>query len=299
MSSHTLTVALVGAGPVVDRLAERIDARPDLRLVARTAATERPPAGTDVVVYVPTPAELAADAPREILTRLLRDGHDVVSTLPAGGPTRAALREACAAGESTYHATGAFQSAIGIRSARSLSEVTRDIRRVDLVEELVFPTSAVHPWDTLGDNGISAAAADAVADWYEAGLRVLDEAVFAGAAGADTVVRSEIEVIAGADGAVEKVVVDRELGPRLGYRSVWTVADEVDVPLRYRLTTSTPAGRGTATIEFRFAGGLHPADHLTCVGVLDALRPVHDAEPGIAHRDPSITALIPDARLVG
>ncbi|WP_275426192.1 hypothetical protein [Nocardia arizonensis] len=40
-----------------------------------------------------------------------------------------------------------------------------------------------------------------------------------------------------------------------------------------------------------------PADHLICVGILEAVRPVHESAAGISHRDPSITALRSDDRL--
>lgn len=305
MSSPTLAVAVLGAGLLAERIAERIGARADLEVTACTPASQAPPAGTECVVYVPAFAEITGAAPDIVLPQLLRDGFDVVSTAPLDDHVPPPeLVDACHAGESTFHATGAFQSTIPARMLRSLAEVTRDIRRVELVEELDFGDAGVYPWDSVRDIGIgttetatATAAAAAVDGYYAAGLRVLDDAVFAGAAGATATHSSSVEVVTDLDGAVEKVIVGRDLGPTLSYRSIWSAPGADRAPLRYQLVTTTGTARGTANVRFRFTEGLHPADHLTCVNVVEALRPIHAHGPGIAHRDLSITRLVPDDRL--
>lgn len=305
MSSPTLAVAVLGAGPFADRIADRIRARAHLEVSARIETLQSPPEGTACVVYVPTFAEIAADTPGSVLPELLSDGYDVISTAPLDGHVPPAeLLDACRTGQSTFHATGAFQATIPARLIRSLTEVTRGIRRVELVEELDFPEAGVYPWGGRHDIGIGAtgseaavAGAAAVDGYYTAGLRVLDDAVFHSAAGASETPSSTVEVITDGSGAVQRVIVDRELGPGLSYRSIWTTTTEDRAPLRYQLITTTDTARGTANVRFRFTEGLHPADHLTCVNVIEALRPVHEHGPGIAHRDLSITRLMPDARL--
>ncbi|MGW1737578.1 hypothetical protein ACWCPQ_02085 [Nocardia sp. NPDC001965] len=305
MSTPTLAVAVLGAGPLADRITDRIRARADLEVSARTEAAQSPPAGTACVVYLPSFAEIAAGAPEDVLPRLLREGFDVVSTAPLDGHLPPAeLLDACRAGRSTFHATGAFQATIPARLIRSLTEVTRGIRRVELIEELDFPETGVYPWGTRHDIGIGAvgpetatAGAAAVDGYYAAGLRVLDDAVFHSAAGTAATPSRTVEVVTNDSGTVQKVIVDRDLGPGLSYRSIWTTADTDRAPLRYQLVTTTDTAKGTANVRFRFTDGLHPADHLTCVNVIEAVRPVHDHGPGIAHRDLSITRVVPDARL--
>lgn len=305
MSSPTLAVAVLGAGPFADRIADRIRARADLEISARTEAAQPPPEGTACVVYVPTFAEIAAGAPGDVLPRLLGDGHNVISTAPLDGHVPPAeLLDACRIGRSTFHATGAFQATIPARLIRSLTEVTRGIRRVELIEELDFPENGVYPWGTRHDIGIgttgpetATACAAAVDGYYAAGLRVLDDAVFQSAAGTASTPTRTVEVITDDSGAVQKVIVDRGLGPGLSYRSIWTTTTTDRAPLRYQLVTTTDTAKGTANVRFRFTDGLHPADHLTCVNVIEAVRPVHEHAPGIVHRDLSITRVMPDARL--
>ncbi|MFI5718494.1 hypothetical protein [Nocardia sp. NPDC051750] len=306
MSSPAPAVAVLGAGLLGDRIAERIQARPDLEMAARSADSTEPPAGTGCVVYVPSFAEIASKTPETVLPRLLRDGYNVISTAPFDSDIRAGeLRDACRAGDSTFHATGAFQTTIPARLIRSLAEVTRDIRRVEIVEELDLPGTGVYPWGAVTETGIgtpdtAAAACAAVVDgYYTAGLRVVDEVVFGGAAGAVAIPSHSVDVVTGRDGLVEKVIVARDLGPSLSYRSVWSAATTDRAPLRYRLTTTTDSAKGTANVRFRCTEGLHPADHLTCGNVVEAIRPVHAQAAGIAPRDLAITHLVPDDRLTG
>ncbi|WP_040794883.1 hypothetical protein [Nocardia higoensis] len=304
MSRHRIRVTVHGDGAVADRIAERVDARADLTLVARTTGTEQPPTGTDCVVYAPGAEETAADAPKTAVPQLLRAGYDVVTTLPLDERLpETDILDACRAGSSTFHASAGFQSAVAIRMARTLAEVTRDIRRVELIEEVRFPDAGVYPWGSLAGTGLGAADSDAavaavqaVHRFYEAGLHTLDEAVFGGSSAAETPATA-VDVEIGDAGLVERVGVHRDLGTQVGYHSIWTKAEPEGVPLRYRLVTTTDAASGTATVEFRFAGGLHPGDHLTGVGVLDALRAVFESEPGITRRDLAINYLKSDDRL--
>ncbi|MGK8523035.1 hypothetical protein ACRS6B_16395 [Nocardia asteroides] len=307
MTAPTLAVAVLGAGPLADRIAERITARADLAVTARLSSSSTPPPGTDCVVYLPSFTEITADAPKTVLPRLLRDGYDVVSTAPLDGQLpRAELLDACRAGDSTFHATAAFQATIAARLVRSLAEVTRGVRRLELVEKLDLPGTGVYPWDTRRDVGLGTTGTDsaragaaAVDGYYAAGLGVLHDAVFgSGAAAAATPSRS-VDVITDDSGTIEKVIVERHLGPELSYRSIWTASSANRAPLRYQLITTTGTAKGTTDIQFRFTGGLHPADHLTCVNVMDALHPIHEHGPGIAERDLSITRLLPDDRLDG
>lgn len=302
MSTHRIRVTVHGEGPLADRMADRVEARADLTLVARTAGTEQPPTGTECVIYLPGAEEPAAAT--TAVPHLLRAGYDVVTSLPLDERLpEADILDACRAGSSTFHASAGFQSAVAGRMARTLAEVTRDIRRVELIEEVRFPDSGVYPWDSLAGTGLGAtdseaaiAAVRAVTGYYEAGLHVLDEAVFAGAGAAENVATA-VDIEIGDAGQVERVSVHRDLGAQVGYHSIWTRAEPDSVPLRYRLATTTDSASGTATVEFRFTDGLHPGDHLTGVGVLDALRSVNESEPGIARRDLSINYLKSDDRL--
>jgi hypothetical protein len=307
MSSPTLPVAVLGAGLLAERIADRIDARADLRVAARKSTAQTPPEDTKCVVYVPNFAEITADTPKAVLAQLLRDGYDVISTAPLDGRIPLTdLLDACRTGHSTFHAPGAFQATIAARLVRSLAEVTRGIRRLELVEELDLPQDGVYPWNALHDIGIATTDTDAAAvgaaavdGYYTAGLRVLHEAAFPGPADPAAAPSTSVDVITDDSGTVREVIVDRYLGPRLSYRSIWTTATADRAPLRYRLVTTTETAKGTANVRFRFTDGLHPADHLTCVNVVDAIRPIHEHEPGIARRDLSITRLLPDDRLFG
>lgn len=307
MSSPTLAVAVLGAGLLAGPIADRIDARPDLELTARSADARVLPAGTGSIVYVPSLAEIAAAAPAAILPRLLHEGYDVISTAPQNGHgPPAALADACHAGNSAFHATGAFQTTIPARLIRSLTEVTRDIRRVELVEELDFTGAGVYPWGAPGEIGIGTVdtalatrAAALVDGYYAAGLHVLDEAVFDGVTGAGETPAGTVDVVTDSTGVIEKVIVDRALGPALSYRSVWSAATADRAPLRYRLTTTTDTAKGTANVRFKCMAGVHPADHLTCVNAVEAIRPVHEHAPGAARWDHSAGRPMPGRQLTG
>lgn len=307
MSSSTVTVAVLGTGLLAEPIADRIAARADLELTALITDTQVPPAGTGCLVYVPSFAEIAADAPATLLPHLLRAGYDVISTAPqdSHGP-EAALADACQGGNSAFHATGAFQTTVPARLIRSITEVTRDIRRVELVEELDFTGAGVYPWgppDQVGigavDTTVATRAAALVDGYYTAGLHVLDEAVFGSTIGTTESPARTVEVVTDATGTVEKVIVDRDLGPVLSYRSLWSAATADRAPLRYRLTTTTDTAKGTANVRFKCMAGVHPADHLTCVNAVEAIRPVHERAPGAVLQDISATHPVPEGRLIG
>lgn len=294
MSSPALAVAVLGDGLLADRITDCIGARAGLTVNARIR-TGAPvlPGRTDCVVYVPSFAEIAAGAPATAIPGLLRAGYDVISTAPVDGHApEPAIAGACRAGGSAFHATGAFQATIPARLIRSLTEVTRDIRRVELVEELDLTAGGVYPWSTPAELGIGTTetgcavrGAALVDGYYVAGLQVLDEVLFGGAAARTAAPGRSVEVVTDSTGAVERVVVDRTLGPALSYRSVWSAATANRAPLRYRLTTTTDSAKGTANVRFKCTEGLHPADHLTCVNVVEAIRPLHERGPGTVHPD--------------
>lgn len=307
MSSSTVAVAVLGAGLLAEPIADRIGARSDLELTALITDVQVPPAGTGCLVYVPSFAEIAADSPAAILPRLLREGYDVISTAPQNshGP-EAAIADACHGGNSVFHATGAFQTTVPARLIRAVTEVTRDIRRVELVEELDFTGTGVYPWGPPGEAGIGAVgtavamrAAALVDGYYTAGLHVLDEAVFGSTTGSTETPAGTVDVVTDETGMVEKVIVNRDLGPALSYRSIWSAATADRAPLRYRLTTSTDTAKGTANVRFKCMAGVHPADHLTCVNAVEAIRPVHELAPGAVLRDVSTAQPVPERRLIG
>ncbi|MFC8047149.1 hypothetical protein [Nocardia sp. NPDC057353] len=258
-----IPVAVLGTGPLADRIA----AHPDV------VVTEHSP----VVLHLsPDPAELAA---------LLSAGRNVVTALPLDALPLDELTAACAAGSVTLHATGGHQSAVAARLTRSLAAATREITRIELIEEIVLPE--------LGADAESArAAAEAVAGNYVDGLRTLEDGAF-GTRGTDTATVA-VEVRTDDTGAVRQVVADHDLGTRARYRSVRSV--EGAVPLRYRVVSTSAAGTGTATVEFHPTDGLHPAEQLTLVELLSAARAIHASPPGIVLRDLAITHLAADDR---
>ncbi|MBC7171896.1 MAG: hypothetical protein H5U40_05705 [Polyangiaceae bacterium] len=102
---------------------------------------------------------------------------------------------------------------------------------------------------------------------------------------------------AGKEEAPEQVVVRRTHGTRVAYDSVWTRRQGSPAPLRYRLNTTTADAVGHATITFHADPEVRPADHLTGVGLLDAIRHVHESAPGVLHHDLDIHHVKPDDRL--
>lgn len=286
MGKSRIVVALFGSGIVADRLAVRLRARKDLRLVATEAAgpgaagTEVP-AGTDCIVYLPADGELADGSAAARITGWLRAGCDVVSTAPPEALSGADLIGACRAGGATFHGTGGYPVRLVSRFNRAFAAITRNIRDVELVEERDV---AALPADD----------AQAVAGCYAAGLHTLADAVFLDPLAATPVVSTATRVPANAvarsrvgkaPDAVEQLVVRRTLGEHLSYDSVWSCRAGSEVPLRYRLNAQSSDAIGHVTIEFHAGGGIDPADHLACGALLEAIRPVHESAPGILRHD--------------
>ncbi|MEU4650522.1 hypothetical protein [Nocardia fluminea] len=247
-----LPVAVLGAGPLADRIAGHLD------------IAVAPPFSAAVVVH------LTADV--DAVVAHLGAGRDVVTALPLEALPLDEVRGACRNGSSTLHATGGFQSAVAARLTRSLAAATREITRIELIEELELPDNGVYPWNTVPEV--------MVPGYYFSGLRVLEDAAFTGS-------RSDTP---------ERVGEVYTLGDRITYRSIRTRGTGA-VVLRYRLVTTTAAGTATATVDFHPTDGVHPADHLTLVELVKALGPVHASEPGIVLRDLGITYSVPDDRL--
>ncbi len=301
MSMKTISVAILGSGQVADLLAQHIGQRADLQLVAATSAEDTPAQGTDCVLYLPTSAELDSGSAASRITALLRAGFDVISTAPPAALGDADLLAACREGGSTFHGTGGFQNRLISRFNRAFSSITRNIRDVELIEELDVEEVPAHPWSSCTDCGLDEhdpaalnARVRAVEGFYDAGLHTLADAVFrdeqANAAITVAALRPHRDDMpqrgrAAAQAAPEQVVVRRSLGEHVAYDSVWTKREGSSTPLRYRLNTTSADAIGHVTITFHAEGSVHPADHLTCTGLLDAIRPVHASAAGILHHD--------------
>lgn len=301
MSMNRISVAILGSGPVTGLLAQRIGQRADLQLVAAFSAEDKAAQGTDCVIFLPTSAELESGSAATRVCALLRAGFDVISTAPPAALGKTDLLSACRAGASTFHGSGGFQSSLITRFNRAFSSITRNIRDIELIEELDVEEMPAHPWSSCADCGLDEHDADAlntrvhaVESFYDAGMHLLSDAVFR-----DTPSNAAITVAAtrphrdgmpqrgraAAQTAAEQVVVRRMLGDHVAYDSVWTKRDGSSTPLRYRLNTTSTDAIGHVTITFHAEHNVRPADHLTCRGLLDAIRTVHDSAPGILYHD--------------
>lgn len=289
-----IKVAVLGAGTVAELVAKRIRARKDLSLTASAASGDEPPAGTQVVVFVPAGQTPAGEAAARIDT-LLRAGFDVVSTLPPEALAGTDLLSACRAGKTSFHGTGGTQSRLVSRFNRAFSAITRNIREVELIEER---------------DVVALPAGDACADGcYAAGLHLLGVAVLgdrqrkAEFTSASANARSDDAAhrprAAKALPGAEQRIVRRTLGKQLAYDSIWTQREGTEIPLRYRLNTVSADAIGHVTIDFHAGGGVHPADHLAVGGLLDAIRPVAGSKPGILHHDLDINQVQPNDCLAG
>lgn len=318
MSTPRIAVAILGTGPAADLLAQRIQKRTDLSLAAVLPTSEAPPAATDCVIYLPTSAELAAGTAAERVTGLLRTGFDVVSTAPPAAlhnadAQKADLLAACRAGSSTFHGTGGFQSSLITRFNRAFASITRNIRDVELIEELDVEDVPAHPWTAPADAGLEDkkpqainARVAAVEGYYDAGLHTLSEAVFGDDRAEDVIEfsaarprhddspkrgRSETQE------APEQLIVRRTLGSHVAYDSIWTRRQGSSTPLRYRLNTTSADAIGHVTITFHTEGEVRPADHLACAGLLDTIRPAYESAPGVLRHDLEINHVKSDDRL--
>lgn len=301
MSTQRITVAILGSGPVAELLAQRIGQHADLKLASALASTAEPAAGTDCVLYLPTSAELETGAAASRISALLRAGFDVISTAPPLALGATDLLGACRAGSATFHGTGGFQSSLITRFNRAFASITRNIRDVELIEELDVEEVPAHPWVSCTDCGLAEhdpqalnARAHAVEGFYDAGMHTLSEAVFRdeqpNAKITFAAIRPHRDELpqrgrAAAQDNAEQVVVRRALGEHVAYDSVWTQRQGSATPLRYRLNTTSDDAVGHVTITFHAESSVRPADHLTCNGLLDAIRPVHASAPGILRQD--------------
>lgn len=338
MNPQRISVAILGSGRVADLLAQRIQARRDLSLAAVQATNDTPPADTACVVYLPTSTELVNGSASTRVIALLQAGFNVVSTAPPAAlfnadptnsaPTNAELTNAdllgaCRAGSSTFHGSGGFQSSLATRFNRAFAAITRNIRDVELIEELDIADLPVHPWASVADSGLSGGAGDAaggaaadpqavtaralaVEGYYDAGLRTLSEAVFGNPRPEDEIsctaalARRDDTPKRGrsvAQASNEQLVVRRSLGAQVAYDSIWTHRQGGTTPLRYQLNTATDDASGHVTLSFHAEGDTHPADHLTCIGLLSAIRPVVESAPGVLHHDLEINHVKSDERL--
>ncbi|NPU91005.1 MAG: hypothetical protein HPY82_03760 [Gammaproteobacteria bacterium] len=323
MSTQRITVAVLGTGPVADLLAQRIQKRADLSLAAVLPSSEAPPSATDCVIYLPTSAELAAGTAAERVTGLLRAGFDVVSTAPPAAlrdadAQKADLLGACRAGSSTFHGTGGFQSSLITRFNRAFASITRNIRDIELIEELDVEDMPAHPWTSPADLGFEDNGLDntesqainarvaAVEGYYDAGLHTLSEAVFGNDRADESIEFSAARARhddnpkrgrSGAQDAPDQLIVRRTLGSHVAYDSIWTRRQGSSTPLRYRLNTTSTDAIGHVTITFNAEGEVRPADHLACSGLLDAIRPAYESAPGVLRHELEINHVKTDDRL--
>lgn len=301
MTTHPITIAIVGSGPVADLLAHRIGKRTDLKLGAVRTSAEAPPEDTDCVLYLPTSTELGAGTAASRISGLLRAGFDVISTVPPVALSASDLLAACRAGSATFHGTGGFQSSLITRFNRAFASITRNIRNIELIEELEFGESPPYPWLACADCGLdehdteklNARTANAE-HFYDAGLHTLSEAVFGNERADERITCSATHTQQNdppqrrrpaAQQGTAQVLVQRELGSHVAYDSVWTKRQGSSTPLRYRLNTTSTDAIGHVTITFHAGSDIHPADHLACIGMLDAIAPVHASAPGVLRQD--------------
>ena len=301
MNTQRIHVAVLGTGPVANLITQRIEKRADLDLIATFPSSETPPQNTDCVLYLPTSAELATGTAATRICDLLRAGFDVVSTAPSAALHHADLLGACRTGGSTFHGSGGFQNSLVTRFNRAFSTITRNIRQIELIEELDVEEMPAHPWESPGDAGFDAddpqtvqVRASAVEGYYDAGLRTLSEAVFGTALPDEAIAFSATHVDQNDQplrsrnrnqDAVEQVIVRRAIGSQVIYDSIWTKRHGSTTPLRYHLNTTSSDAIGHATITFHAQSAVRPTDHLACMGLLDAIRPVYESAPGILHHD--------------
>lgn len=314
MTMKRIPVAILGTGPVANLLSTRISARKDLHLTGVLVTTEKVPAGTACVIYLPTSQELSAGlsagSANTQITALLRAGINVISTAPVEALNHADLLAACRAGKSCFHGTGGFQNSLISRFNRAFAAITRNIREVELVEELDVESTPAHPWRSCADSGIDEKDPQAlktrtaeVGGYYEAGLQLLSEAVFGNAqpdaainTAAAPVLPNALQRSRNAANAPAQIVVQRSLGNKVAYDSVWTKRDGSSTPLRYRFNTTSSDAIGHVSISFHANGNVRPADHLACAGLLDAISAVQESAPGILRHDLDIWQVKTDDR---
>lgn len=295
MSTQAISVTVLGSGRVADLLAQRIKSRLDFNLIAVLACNEQPKARSNCVVYLPSTQELGEAKGAERIIELLKAGFNVVSTLPPEALSNVDLIGACREGKSTFHGTGGFQTSLATRFNRAFASITRNIRDIELIEEL-----------DIEDVQAAGEQAQAVEGFYDAGLRILSDAVFGTARPEENIsfsgalTRHEDQTQRARKGAAEsneQLVVQRSLGQHVIYDSLWTQRTGSSTPLQYRLNTTSSDAIGHVTIAFHQEGNVSPVDHLTCAGLLNAIRAVSESAPGILRHDLEINYVKTDDRL--
>ena len=312
MNTSVIPLVIVGNDPVAELLAQRIQQRKDLSLIAQTPLAEQPPADCGCLLFVPNQADINAGVAETRLLALLESGFNLVTTLPLNALPREKLLAACRKGSTTFHGTGGFQTSLATRFNRAIATITRDIEAVQLIEQLQLDANTLS--DQNADN-IQQRAAEQES-YYDAGLRMLAEAVFGhqqpdasitfnaqSAPPPEPLQRNQTsqQESDDTDKASDRVIVRRELGQQVTYDSLWTsnqgVATSEAAPLRYQLTTKSKDAVGNVYIDFHSGDGIQPTAQLTCKGLLNAVTAVYNSAPGILHNDLDINYVKSDDRL--
>ena len=275
---NKINVAILGSGPLAELCMKKIKARSDLNLLSMDA-TSAPPTEADCILYLPGTEALAkGDAATRVIT-LLQEGFNVVTPVPAEAIAHPDLLKACKQGSATFHGSGGFQNSLPSRFNRAFSTITRDIRKVELTEEL--------PLETLDDT-----AAAKTEPYYKGAMHTLAQAVFGDASANET-----SSSVVDDSSQQEALSVFRSLGDRVVYASKWTHRTDITPPLRYRFRTVSEEATGITTITFNSDGDTSITDHLTCKSLLNAIGAVAQSSPGILHHDLEINYVMPDNRL--
>lgn len=310
MSMERIRISVVGAGRLAELISQRLQARADVHYLGLLSATQNPAADTDCILYLPTSTGLASGSDSTRISELLKSGFDVISSAPLEALDQADISAACRTGKSTFHGSGGFQSRLISRFNRAFAAISRNIESVELIEELDIEAAPAHPWEQPADSGIEekkvadlTRQAEVVDGYYQAALQLLSDAVFDSAdqekpskTKAARVTANALERSRGSAEAAQ-MVVQRSLGERVIYDSIWSRRDANSVPLQYRFNSTSSDAIGHVSIRFHRTGELHPTDHLTCQGVLEAIQAVHHSKPGILRHDLDIWQVKADDRL--
>ena len=273
-----INIAILGSGPLAELCAKKIKARSDLNVLS-VDATSATPTEADCLIYLPSTEELTAgDASARILS-LLQQGFNVVTPVPPEAMAQPDLLAACKQGNATFHGSGGFQNSLPSRFNRAFSTITRDIRKVELTEEL--------PVEALDDT--TAAKTD---PYYQGALHTLAEAVFG-----DALATENGTSVVDDNSNQNELSVFRSLGDQVVYASKWTRPKDNSIPLRYRLRTVSDEATGITTITFNNDSDAAITDHLTCKSLLNAVTAATRSAPGILHHDLEINYVMPDNRL--
>lgn len=274
-----INVAVLGGGPLAELTAQRVQSRPDLALIGLFDTPTAPPADTHCVLFLPADNETTTDqAPARIMT-LLQAGFNVVSPIPAEGFPHTDLLAACKKGGSTFHGSGGYQSNLPTRFNRAFAAITRDIRKVELTEEISVPNPA--DFSTTSQETC-----------YNGALHSLSEAVFC-----DRMTGEAVSSAVAESTDTNSVTVFRSLGDNVVYATQWKSPTGDGAALRYRLRTQSDEATGITTISFNNVSDTLITDHLACNGLLNAITAVFTSAPGILHHDLEINYVMPDDRL--